>query len=238
MADYFNATISEWHLGKDDDGSWLDNRRLIHEEDHPCTISKQEFDELLILPSEYNNEEAVEESRVKRLKHVTALIKITQQHNTHKPNPLGPPQEKQKCAKKKPKKKAKLDTDSTYYCSKGYPKALRELGNEEVNQDTFRQKLFKIFLERNDQTLNNFNAAILLCLGANMDIQPVCTFDGLLLYLCKYLTKDDTNDIFRDIRDDTGRPTDNPQGQNINDMPPGANHIPGEKMLTRLCINL
>ena len=41
-----------------------------------------------------------------------------------------------------------------------------------------------------------------------MDLQPILTYEGLIGYCTKYLTKYDRPDVFRDIRDDTGKPTD------------------------------
>ena len=221
-------------MGKDHDGSWKDVYWNVEEEPHPCSISKHEFDELFVLPTEELDtefdEDAIEESKIKRLRHTISLLEKTQQHNSHKPHPFGPPLEGQNCSRKKPK--VSSPEEAPCYCAKGYPKPLRPSQSEDIQKDPYREKLYKLSLERNDQTVNNYNAPILLALGANMDIQAVCTYDGLLRYICKYVTKDNSMDIFRDFRDDSGKPTDPPLQHQA------SHQIPVNNMVTRLFMNL
>ena len=223
IAAFFNAHVSEWHLGKDVDGAW----ELIKEEDgtwknilldldnvsHPASISKQEFEKLLgPLSSEDNlsldEKIAQEETKSKRQSFVIDLLEKVQQHNIHKPNPFGPPSSNQKCSKQKPDNKKVNKLEDKNYCTKGFPKKLCRFQEEYIKAEPYRDHLFKLYLERNDQTLNNYNAAIILGLLANMDLQPILTYEGLIGYCTKYLTKYDRPDVFRDIRDDTGKPTD------------------------------
>ena len=84
---------------------------------------------------------------------------------------------------------------------------------EYIMIEPYKDHLYKLYLERNDQTLNSFNAIIMLALLANMDLQPILTYEGLIGYCTKYLTKYDRPDLFKCFRDDTGKPTD--AGANI-----------------------
>ena len=74
-----------------------------------------------------------------------------------------------------------------------------------IEQEQFRD-IYHLFLERNDQTINNYNAIIILATLANMDIQAVLTESACDKYMTKYITKHDAFDIFRDLRDNTGKP--------------------------------
>ena len=65
-----------------------------------------------------------------------------------------------------------------------------------------------------------------------MDIQPVTSHDGLFGYCTKYVTKNDNPDMFRDFRDDTGKPID--AGANISrtEIPVQRHNIP--KLISKL----
>ena len=137
IAAFFNAHVSEWHLGKDVDGAW----ELIKEEDgtwknilldldnvsHPASISKQDFEELLgSLSSEDNlsldEKIAQEETKLKRQSFVIDLLEKVQQHNIHKPNPFGPPSSNQKCSKQKPDNKKVKKLEDKIIVLKDFPK--------------------------------------------------------------------------------------------------------------------
>ena len=215
IADFFNMNVSEWHLGKNSDGSWKKIQRTEVEKPHPCSISKDEFDEMMLFPNEGDPiaEELLqfEEGAEKRLEFASDLIEAVLQHNIHKPYVLGPPLPTQKCSKKKPKPKEgeiRLITETPNYCGKGYPKPFTRFQEERILTEEYRPTIYHTFLERNCQTVNNYNTAILFAALANIDVQPVLTYDALLRYLTKYVTKDESLDIFRDFRDDGGRPSD------------------------------
>ena len=209
IANFFNFNVSEWNPGKNSDGSWKSIPDQDDNSPHPASISKFELD--AILPHQPDHDES---DKDERLSYIVDLLQIVQQHNIHKPHTLGPPLPSQKCAKKEPEKIVPPGAgflhskNKSHYCTKGYPKNMIELDEEEIHQDEHREKLWKLFLERNDQTLNNYNPVISLAILANMDLQPVLTYDGLLAYTTKYVTKDDNPDLFRDFRDDSGKPTD------------------------------
>ena len=212
IANFFNVHVSEYHLGKTNNGSW-DELRYESDGMHPASISKSELDRILTVPT-YEDPISIEDqialvnNKIERVRFIIDLLETVQQHNLHKPDPIGPPLPTQKCSKDKPKKKILGKYDPKNYCSKGYPKEIREYGKEDVLQDPYKPNLWKLFLERNCMTLNNYNPIISLALLANCDIQPVMTYDGLIAYATKYVTKDDNPDLFRDFRDDSGRPVD------------------------------
>ena len=67
-----------------------------------------------------------------------------------------------------------------------------------------------------------------------MDLQAVLTFEGLLTYCTKYITKNDNPDMFRDYRDDTGKPIDAGAAISRNEIP--AQTIDVSKQLAK-CFN-
>ena len=208
IANFFNVHVSEWHLGKHEDGSW---KNLPKEDDsaHPASISKSKLDQLLKMESEYPEDSDAHQmdqinKKQDRIAYMVKLHEAVQQHNIHKPHSLGPPLPNQKCAKegKDPLQKKKI------YCSKGYPKTLRSYGLEDIEQDPLRHDLLKLCLERNDKTINNHNPILSYAVLANMDLQAIMTEGALYQYVTKYVTKNDNPDIFRDYRDEGGRPND------------------------------
>ena len=75
--------------------------------------------------------------------------------------------------------------------------------------EKYRPQLWKAYLARNDAHLNNYMPIVSLALGgANSDTSPCITANGVINYVTKYITKDDNPDLFRDFRDDAGRPVD------------------------------
>ena len=178
------------------------------------------------LPDEAINEEA----RLNRLQFLSQLLEKVNQHNLHKPNPFGPPLPNQKCSKNKPPNQKLLPGESSNYCAKGFPKPLCKFNEEYIVQDPYRPNLYKLYLERNDKTLNNYNAIISLCTLANIDLQAVITYEGLIGYTTKYATKNDNPDVFRDFRDDTGKPVD--AGANIS-----RNEIPIQQQNIKKLVN-
>ena len=206
---------------------------------HPAAISKKDFENLfdpptprddILLPEEMR---ALEEIKLKRSRFITELTDKVQQHNLHKPNPYGPPLPNQKCSKMKPVNQKIQHWETKNFCAKGYPKPLCQFKNEYIRQELYRPKLYKLYLERNDRTINNYNSIISLAALANVDIQPVLTYEGLLAYCTKYVTKNDNPDVFRDFRDDTGKPVDAGANVSRTEIPVRQQHIPSivSKML-------
>ena len=201
IADFFNVHVSEWNLGKEADGSCKNIQKDTENAPHPASISKIELDELLNLPVYDENDLSPEEqlakmeAKHKRLEFIAELLEKVQQHNMHKPKPFGPPLPNQKCSKQKPFIQKIKHWESKNYCAKGFPKPFCQFQKEYILQDQYREKLYKLSLERNDQTINNYNSIISLALLANMDLQPVLTYEALLRYCTKYITKNDNPDM-------------------------------------------
>ena len=240
IVDFFNIHVSEWNLGKEADGSWKNLQQEPDNAPHPASISKSDLDELFGPPTSGNTDQSFgdffenDETNMKRLNFIVRLLEKVQQHNMHKPYPFGPPLPNQKCSKQKPKTQKKIPGQSQNYCAKGYPKPLCKFNEEYILQEPFKTHLYKLYLGRNDRTINNYNALISLALLANMDLQPVLTFEGLLTYCTKYITKNDNPDMFRDFRDDTGKPTDADGSINRTEIPIQSNDI--SKLLSK-CFN-
>ena len=240
IVDFFNVHVCEWNLGKEADGSWKNIQPEPDNAPHPASISKHDLDDLFGPLSSDNTDISHEEflsnheAKEKLQNFIFRLLEKVQQHNLHKPNPFGPPLPNQKCSKQYPKNQKISPGNSRYYCAKGYPKSLCEFNDEYILQEPFKTHLYKLFLGRNDSTINNYNPLISLALLANMDLQPVLTFDGLLTYCTKYITKNDNPDMFRDYRDDTGKPTDAGASFSRTEIPNQANNI--SKQLSK-CLN-
>ena len=239
LANFFNMHVSEWNLGKKDDGSWKYLPTDDANNPHPASISKQELDEIFdhfsngeenfATPEGFAEEEA---AQLRRLSFIVDLLEKVQQHNIHKPNPYGPPLPSQKCSKDKPKPKSghpqRKSWETKNYCTKGYPKEFKEYGNENVFPVEFKEAIWKLNLERNDKTINNYNSIISLAILANMDIQPVITKDGVTIYTTKYIAKEDHPDIFRDFRNDSGNPGDPINNLHMSEVPAQRMNVPAE----------
>ena len=50
LADFFNVHVSEWNLGKNEDGSWKYVEPEADNEPHPASISKHDFEQLFEVP--------------------------------------------------------------------------------------------------------------------------------------------------------------------------------------------
>ena len=241
VANFFNLHVSEWNLGKNDDGSWKSLRTESDSLPHPASISKKEMDEILRTPQDEENlNEEDLAVREKRRSFLVELHEAVQQHNIHKPDPYGPPLPNQKCAKEKPKTNTPALSalsdpyKSNHYCNKGFPKELVLFGKERIEKDRYRV-LFKLLAERNCQTINPYEIITQLCLKANMDFQAILTYDALLRYCTKYVTKDDNADIFRGFRDDGGRPNDPKNDVNRSEVP--MNQAEVSKKVTQFFTN-
>ena len=211
IATFFNEYVCEFNLQKNVDGSWKEIPDQNPNADHPASVSKEQLDEILKCVDGENNLSELDqlknkEAKLQRRAFLVSLLEKVNQHNIHKPDPYGPPLPSQKCSK--PIKDKKNKGKRKNYCGKGFPKQLVRYGEEKIKQDEFRYKLWKIFLERNDLTLNNYHPIMTLSSLSNTDIQPILTLDGLIAYTTKYITKDDNPNAFRDFRDDSGKPSD------------------------------
>ena len=74
-------------------------------------------------------------------------------------------------------------------CGKLFPRKPILPGSEEVCEDPRRRELFRLWLARNCNFMNNFVPIICFATLANMDFQATITKFGVLEYMTKYMTK-------------------------------------------------
>ena len=62
-------------------------------------------------------------------------------------------------------------------------------GEEEVAEDPGRRDLYRLWLARNCNFLNNFVPSVMLAMLSNMDFQATLTKDAVIDYMTKCMTK-------------------------------------------------
>jgi hypothetical protein len=110
-----------------------------------------------------------------------AIVEAGQRHDMHGHNPH--PSSMMQCARQR---------GSSTYCRYLFPRKVRLPDASrpgEVREDPYRAGLRNLFLERNDQLLNNFEAHLLLSNVGNIDWRPFINLWSVLEYLTKYTTK-------------------------------------------------
>ena len=172
----------------------LDGLELEGEEDARCW---EELCDILVgcsrVPSETLKQELDEPNsatsgarRAKaRLHFVAALAEWVNMHDLHKPYSMGPPGKEQPCAHVDDEH----STNERVSCNKLFPRKLIEPGAEEVAADPRRHDLYRLWMARNCNFLNNYVPMITLALLSNMDFQATLTKDAVIEYLTKYMTK-------------------------------------------------
>ena len=60
---------------------------------------------------------------------------------------------------------------------------------EEVDEDPRRRDLYRLWMARNCNFLNNFVPLIMLAMMSNMDFQATLSKDAVIEYMTKYMTK-------------------------------------------------
>ncbi len=116
---------------------------------------------------------------------VSALAEWVNMHDLHKPFAQGPPAKGQQCAAVE-NAESELERVS---CNKLYPRKCIEPGTEEIAEDPRRRDLYRLWLARNCNYLNNFVPIVLLALLGNMDFQATLTKEAVIEYMTKYMTK-------------------------------------------------
>ena len=173
---FFGAYISEWNPNKSPSGEDLHDRvaETVNEaEPHTASLSVEEM--LAICRPE--NSEA-------RWEFYKRAVRTEQQHDFHYPEPLGPPNPAQPCAR------LLKGTVNMWYCSAGYPRDLVcEPCDQSVAQDPLKQDLWRTNLCRNCQVTNAHIPVASLGAQSNTDAQPVATRGASENYCCKYCTK-------------------------------------------------
>lgn len=116
---------------------------------------------------------------------VATLAEWVNMHDLHRPFALGPPSKDQPCASVDNEHSAK----EKITCNKLYPRKTIDPGAEEIAEDPRRRDLYRLWLARNCNYLNNYVPIILLAMCSNMDFQATLTCDAVIEYMTKYMTK-------------------------------------------------
>ena len=111
-------------------------------------------------------------------------VRTENMHDFHYPDPLGPPNPTQPCAK------LLKGTQNMWYCANGYPRDLVcEPCEQSVAQDALRPDLWRCNLCRNCPLMNSHAPVVGVGLQSNSDAQPVLTRHQAEMYCCKYCAK-------------------------------------------------
>ena len=143
VVDFFADYISEWNPSKDADGEDLQSHvaeDVNQAQIHPASLSIEDMLHLLRDEPEAASERFAYYQRAVRAEHI---------HDFHYPDPLGPPNPSQPCAR------LLKGTMNMWYCGSGYPReVVREPGEQTIAQDPLRPDLWRVNLCRNCQLMN------------------------------------------------------------------------------------
>ena len=176
IVDFFSQYVSEWNPNKNEKG--VEEKSYIAERvneavAHTAAVSVEEMLKLL-------QEDMSEE----RMEYYKRSVRTENMHDFHYPDPLGPPNPSQPCAK------LLKGTLNMYYCANGYPRDLVcEPCDQSVSQDAYRPDLWRCNSCRNCPLMNNHMPAVSLGTQSNTDAQPVLTRHQAEMYCCKYCSK-------------------------------------------------
>ena len=140
------------------------------------------MNELLVEPSSASSEAKRANAR---LHFVAALAEWVNMHDLHRPYAMGPPGKEQRCAHVEDEHSSK----EAVTCNKLFPRKVIEAGMEEVAEDPRRRDLYRLWMARNCNFLNNFVPLIMLAMLSNMDFQATLSKDAVIEYMTKYMTK-------------------------------------------------
>jgi hypothetical protein len=130
VVDFFSEYISEWNPNKDETGKAEADRiaeRVNETHAHTAAVS---VEEMLHLLEDDQSEE--------RHAYYKRAVQTEQLHDFHYPEPLGPPNPVQPCAR------LKKGTLNMYYCGNGYPReTVCEPCDRSVAQDALRPDLWR-----------------------------------------------------------------------------------------------
>jgi hypothetical protein len=110
VVDFFSQYVSEWNPNKDASGTTTACRvaeQVNKETPHPASLSAEAMLALL-----------QDDAHAQRREYYEHLVRTEQTHDWHYPDPLGPPNPTQPCAK------LMKGTTNMWYCSSGIPKDL------------------------------------------------------------------------------------------------------------------
>ena len=173
---FYGQHITEWNLNKDADGNDLQSfveRDVNNADEHTAAITEEEMLALL-------QPGASEERR----KYYARVVRTEHMHDYHYPDPLGPPNPSQPCAK------LLKGTANMWYCGNGFPKdVVPKVEDQSVAQDALRPDLWRCHLRRNCPLMNSHMPPVSFGLQSNSDAQAVVTRHQSEMYCCKYISK-------------------------------------------------
>ena len=112
------------------------------------------------------------------------MVRLEHMHDYHHPDPLGPPNPSQPCAR------LLNGSENMWYCANGYPKDLVcQPCDQSIGQDALRPELWRCNLLRNCRVMNSHMPVVSFGLQSNSDAQPIATKRQAEMYCCKYVTK-------------------------------------------------
>ena len=124
------------------------------------------------------------ESPHARYEYYERAVRTEHLHDFHYPDPTGPPNPAQPCAK------LLKGTLNMWYCSNGYPRELVcKPEDRSVAQDALRSDLWRVNLCRNCQVMNPHMPLLPFANPSNSDATPVATRHQAEMNCCKYCSK-------------------------------------------------
>lgn len=137
-------------------------------------------EDMLRLPEEDRKDE--------RRDHYLRMLRLEHMHDFHHPDPFGPPNPSQSCAR------LMKGTTNMWYCGNGYPKDLVcQPCEQSIAQDALRPDLWRCNLCRKCKHMNTHMPAVSFGNQSNTDAQPIATKRQAEMYCCKYCTKHHNN---------------------------------------------
>ena len=176
VIDFFAKYISEWNPNKSHEGKEEGDHvaeRVNEAQEHTASLSVEEM--LRLLEDEMSEE---------RHEYYKRAVRTEQLHDFHYPDPLGPPNPAQPCAR------LLKGTLNMWYCSNGYPRdEVFDTCDRSVAQDALRPDLWRCNLCRNCPVMNSHMPLATVGCQSNTDGQPVVTKHQSEMYCCKYVSK-------------------------------------------------
>lgn len=124
---------------------------------------------------------------------VSALAEWVNMHDLHRPYAMGAPGKDQACAAIENEHSSK----EIVSCNKLFPRKCIDAGCEEIAEDPRRRELYRLWLCRNCNFINNYVPIVSLAMLSNMDFQATLTKDAVIEYMTKYMTKSGQQSLFK-----------------------------------------